>query len=68
MKLLSLWTKFYGVTIQMESIRQYQEVLLLFLGVFIIKKIGWIFSLRLTLETLKPENEVKMECCIFHSQ
>ena len=68
MKLLSLWTKFYGVTIQMESIRQYQKVLLLFLGVFLIKKIGWILSLRLTLENSKPKNEVRMEFFIFHSR
>ena len=68
MKLLSLWTKFYGATIQMESIRQYQKVLLLFLGVFLIKKIGWILSLRLTLENLKPKNEVRMEFFIFHSR
>lgn len=68
MKLLSLWTKFYRVTIQMESIRQYQEVLLLFLRVFLVKKIGWIFALRPTLENLKPKNEVRMEFFIFHSR
>ena len=52
----------------MESIRQYQEVLLLFLGVFLVKKIGWIFALRPTLENLKPKNEVRMEFLIFHSR